>query len=251
MDIQEFKTVREKCIRLTKQRVKESVNQDTLITQAISSIEELDVIINKVVTRVREWYSWYNPEFSKKIGNPEKFIELIVKKDKATLLKEINVHESMGKDLEKHDLDAILALAREADALVKTRDREKQYLEECLKKSCPNLLEVVGSTLAAKLIRHLGSIQRMAMTPAPVIQIVGAEKALFRHLAKDSRSPKYGLIFAHPLISNVGGKGRGKMARAIGDKAAIAVRIDFFKGKFIGDKLREDLEKKAALLRKV
>ncbi len=245
MDVDEFKQIRKQCLDLTKQKIRDSVDYDTLIIQTISSIDEIEPIVNKIITRVREWYSWHNPEFSRKLSNPDKFIELILKKDKKTLLNEINVKESMGKDFGKDDLDAIFCLAEQAQELVKTRDKEKNYLEKCLKKHCPNLLDVLGVSLSAKVIKHTGSLKKLAMIPAPVIQIMGAEKALFKHLSKKGKSPKYGMLFAHPLIGVVDKRQKGKMARAIADKAAIAARLDLFKGEYMGPKFKILLEKKA------
>jgi len=245
MDAKEFQKTRELCINNAKKKLQENTNEDTLIVQAVSCIEELDKIINQVVTRVREWYSWYNPEFSRQLSNNEKFVELIVKKDKKTLLKEINVKESMGKDLKKEDVDAIIKLAKQANELIKVQESEREYLERILEKHCPNTLIVLGDTLTAKLIRHCGSLEKLAMTPAPVIQIMGAEKALFKHLSKKGKSPKYGVLAVHPLISKVSRRNKGKMARAVADKAAIAIKIDFFKGEPVGEKFRKELEKKA------
>jgi len=243
-----FKEVRKLCIAEAKKAVKESVTDDTLIVQAISSIEELDKTVNQIATRVREWYSWYNPEFSRSLSNNAKFMELIIEKDKKTLLKELGSDESMGRDLPKEDVDAILELAKQANGLIKLQEKEKIYLENILKRHCPNALEVLGCTMAAKLIRHAGSLKRLAMTPAPVIQIMGAEKALFKHMSSNAKSPKYGLIVNHQLIAGVPSRHRGKMARAIADKAALAIKVDFFKGKPIGAELVDKLNQKAASL---
>lgn len=249
MNINEFRKAREICLKDTKAKIRASVNEDVLISQAISCIDELDKIINQIVVRVREWYSWYNPEFSNKLTDNEKFIEIILKKDKKALLAEINAKESMGKDLEKQDVDAIMDVARSAKNLIDLRENQKKYLETIERKACPNLLDVLSVTLAAKIIRHGGSLRRIAMTPAPVIQIMGAEKALFKHMSRNAKSPKYGILFAHPLINNAIRKNKGKIARTIADKAAIAAKIDFFKGKYIGQELKKQIEKKAALLK--
>jgi nucleolar protein 56 len=251
MDSKEFMKVRESCIIRSKQIMKECVNDDVLILQAISCIDELDKIINQLTTRAREWYSWYNPEFSRKLVDNEKFIELIFKKEKNVLLREIGVKDSMGKDFEKKDVVAINILSKQVYELILLREKEKQYLEEILKKHCPNTIIILGSQLTAKLIRHAGSLYKLAMLPATVIQIIGAEKSLFKHLSKKGKSPKYGLIFSHPLISKASRKDKGKTARAVADKAAIAIRVDYFKGEFIGQELKNSLEKKVNLINKI
>ena len=115
-----------------------------------------------------------------------------------------------------------------------------------MKKHCPNMLEVAGVLISAKLLEHAGSLRRLMMMPASTIQILGAEKALFRHLktGKKAKPPKYGILSQHPLIGKVKKEEYGKVARTLADKISIAVKVDYFKGKFIGDKLKEELEKK-------
>lgn len=249
MDKNQFIKVRQKCILDCKQKMKDSVTKDVLIVQAVSSVEELDKIINQIITRVREWYSWYNPEFSNALTDNEKFVELIIQKDKKSLLAEIGKSSSMGNDFSKKDVDVMIDLAKQAYNLINLREKEKKYLETLLEDYCPNALKILGCMLTSKLIRHAGSLEKLAMLPAPVIQIVGAEKALFKHLSKKAKSPKYGLLFSHPLISCVDRKSKGKMARAIADKAAIAVKVDFFKGKPVADEFRKVLELKAESLK--
>lgn len=251
MNIKQFYAVRKKCIAAAKLKIKESVSSDNYIAQAVSCIEDLDKVINKIVTRLREWYELYNPEFSRSVGNNEMFVELVIKKDKKTLQKEIGIHyaeQSMGKDIKKTDLDAIIMLAKQAREIVELREKEKRYLEGILEKHAPNLKAVLGSSLAGKMIRHMGSLRKIALTPATVLQIIGAEKALFRHMKSKSKCPKYGIIFAHSLFGKIKKSNHGKLARAIGDKAAVCARVDFFKGKFVGDKVRKELEKKAKQL---
>jgi nucleolar protein 56 len=249
MNTKEFKGIREKCIQETKNKIRESVNEDAIIIQTISLIEELDKVINQLVVRVREWYELYNPEGSRALTDNEKFIEVALLKDKKTLLKEINVENSMGKDLATDDLNAIMEAARKANELIKLRETEKKYLEKILHKYCPNTVEVLGESLTAKILRHAGSLRKLAMTRSTVIQIMGAEKALFRHLTTKSRSPKYGILFAHTLVNTAARKNKGKIARTVADKAAIAAKVDFFKGEFIGKKLKEDIDKKVKSLK--
>ena len=104
---------------------------------------------------------------------------------------------------------------------------------------------ITGVSIGAKLLEHAGSLKRLAEMPASTIQLLGAEKALFRHIKnKKNLCPKYGLLHEHPFITQSKKKSHGKIARALADKIAIAVKVDYFKGKFIGDKLRKELEKK-------
>jgi nucleolar protein 56 len=228
-----------KNLQLTKKQIKESVNEDLLIIQAVSNIVEIDKISNILVKRLREWYSLYNPEFVKSIFDNEKFVELILKKTKKE-------SDSMGAELDKKDLDPILSLASQINNLFEFRKNNETYLENLMKKYCPNLNEIAGTLIGAKLLEKAGSLRRLVLMPASTIQILGAEKALFRHLKtkKKAKPPKFGLLFMHPLFSKARRENYGKIARALGDKIAIAVKIDYFKGKFLGDKLKKGLEDK-------
>lgn len=249
-DKQYFSGFYTKNLELTKESIKQSVASDSLMIQAVGSIEELERSINLLAKRLREWYSLHNPEFSASIQDHEKFAELIAAKDKKTLLKEINITESMGADLAKENLEPIISLARQISSLYGLKQKQEAYLESLLKKECPNLLEIAGTQLGAKLIGCAGSLARLTRFPASTIQLLGAEKALFRHMKnKNNLCPKYGILHEHPLIGKVKKKNQGKAARTIADKLAIAVKVDYFKGRFIGDKLKQDIEKRIGGLR--
>jgi nucleolar protein 56 len=240
----DYAKIRRQNLLETKKKIKESVNEDNLISQAINSIEEIDKIINMLSKRLREWYSLYNPEFTKSITHNEKFVELIQKKSKQHLLKELNITYSMGSDLKKQDLDAIFNLAKKLESLFNYKNETKAYLDKVMDKYCPNLKELAGTTIAAELIEHTGSLKKLALLPASTIQILGAEKALFRHIKTGARPPKFGIIFDHQLIQQAKRPDQGKRARSLADKLILAIRADYFKGDFIAKKLKQDLEKK-------
>ena len=237
-----------KNLELTKVSIKESVNNDALIIQTINSIDDIDKTINLLTKRLREWYSLYNPEISNKVKEHEKFVSLILKKSKTQLLKELNINEedSMGANLKEKDVSSILLLATQINNFYKSKNHYESYLKELEKETCPNFSMVAGTTIAAKLISHAGSLRRLVEMPASTIQILGAEKALFRHMRNKRRNlpPKYGIIHEHQLIQKSKNEMHGKVARTLADKLSIAVKIDYFKGKFIGDKLKKGLVEK-------
>ncbi|MCK5281963.1 MAG: hypothetical protein KAK00_01010 [Nanoarchaeota archaeon] len=240
----DFKKIRELNLKLTKEKIRNSVNVDNFICQAISSIAETDKVINLLSKRLREWYLLYNPEFTNSISDHWKFAELITKKSKEQLLKELRIDYSMGADLKKHDLDAIFNLAKQILNLFKFQQETENYLESIMQDYCPNLKELAGVTIGAKLIGHTGSLKKLMILPASTIQILGAEKALFRHIKTGSRPPKYGIIYWHQFIQSTKRQEQGKRARALADKIAIAARVDYFKGNFIAKKLKQELERK-------
>ncbi|MBU4492897.1 MAG: hypothetical protein KKA61_00840 [Nanoarchaeota archaeon] len=241
-----YPMMRKAGIIIAKHKIKNSVKQDTLVIQAINNINELDRVANTLIKRLREWYELYLPEFSKRVRDNEKFVELILKNKKTELLKEINISskKSMGADLSESDLKPIAKLAKSITSLYALRESQSQYLELIIKKTYPNMYAITGSQIGAKLISLAGSFEKLAKFPASTIQLLGAEEALFRHLKTGAKSPKYGILHEHPLVTQAKASEKGKIARALGDKISIAVKVDFFKGKFIGEKLRKDLEKK-------
>ena len=186
----------------------------------------------------------YFPELSESVSKNEIFVEIVLAKDKKDLLIELKVDETMGKDLEKKDIKKILDLAKQCEELFKYREQSLLYVDDLMEKYCPNLKAIAGTSIGAKLIEHTGSLRKIAMLPASTIQILGAEKALFRHLKTGARPPKFGIIFDHQFIQKSQRKDQGKRARSLADKLCIAAKIDFFKGEFIGDKLRKELESK-------
>jgi nucleolar protein 56 len=242
-----FSEFSKKNLEITKESIRNSVGNDNLIIQTINVIDETDKVLNGLTKRLRDWYSLYNPEASNKIRDHEKFSLLVTKKTKSQLLKELDVNEkdSIGASLKEKDISAITLLATQINNFYKLRKHYEEYLKNLEKVTCPNIETILGPTITAKLIEHAGSLKRLAELPASTLQILGAEKALFRHIRnKRNRPPKYGILHEHQMILKSNNKMHGKVARALADKATIAVRVDYFKGKFIGDKLKKDLIKK-------
>lgn len=235
-------------VEITKNDVKNSVNNDLLIIQTISCIGEIEKIANQTTKRLREWYSLYNPEASNKIEDHKKFVFSITTKSKSQLLRELGIDEkdSMGANLSEKDVSAIMMLASQASNIYKLIEYHEDYLKRLENEACPNFTEVAGTTIAAKLIAHAGSLKRLVEMPASTIQVLGAEKALFRHIRNKKRNlpPKYGILREHQLIQKSREEMHGKAARSLADKLSIAIRIDYFKGKFIGDKLKKELADK-------
>ena len=228
----------------TKKGISESVKDDGLVIQAIRTIDALDKAANALCKRVREWYSLYIPEASEFIEDNEGFITAIIKKDKAELIKELRVKDCMGSDLPKADTDQILVLASTIESLYVQKRENEVYIDSVMKKFCPNFLALTGALIGAKLLAQAGSFRSLMLMPASTVQLLGAEEALFRHIKTGSRPPKYGILLQHKIVNSVKKQEKGKVAKNIADKITIAVKVDYFKGDFIGDKLYEALKKK-------
>ncbi len=242
----DFGDLRKKLIAETKQKVRQSVKKDNLIVQAVCSIDEADKAANMLSKRLREWYSFYLPEFSSSIASHEMFVDIIQKKSKKELLKEIKLaeSESMGADIAKADVSAMLELAHLLSAMFEYKKLQAAYLESAMNEYCPNMTAIAGSLIAAKLLSIAGTLEKLSSFPASTLQMLGAEKALFRHLKTGSKSPKYGILHEHPLILHADKRDHGRIARLLADKLSIAAKVDYFKGSFVGGKLKEEIEKR-------
>ena len=236
--------LRKKNLEIAKKAVKESVTPDLFIVNSVNNVDELRRIINNLSKRLREWYSIYFPELDKKITDNQAFVKLVLKEDKKVLLKELKLADEMGFHLEKKDLEPILSLASIISDLSREAELLEAYLEKTMRAYCPNLTALAGSLIGAKLLSEAGSLKRLAMMRSSTIQLLGAEKALFRHIRTGAKPPKYGYLLQHQLVQKAKRQDRGKAARALADKLFLAVRMDYFKGEFIGDKLLKELEQK-------
>jgi nucleolar protein 56 len=231
-------------ISVAKRKIRESVAFDNLLINASDSIDEINRCANMLSRRLREWFGLNCPEISKKIEDNVLFAKTVAEKNRADFLKELNLsdEETMGADIKEKDLLPIKNLAEEIVSMNNLKEKHEKYIDAVMKERCPNLQAVAGSNLGARLIALAGSFARIATLPASTIQILGAEKALFRHIKTGAKSPKHGVILQHPLVLDA--KGKGRAARQVADKISIAVRIDFFKGEFRGDKLLNELKEK-------
>lgn len=241
-----FSSFYNKNIELTKVGLKNSVTSDSLLIKSINSIDEINKVINILAKVLREWYQLHNPEFSMATHEHEKFVEEILNNEKSELLQKLNIDpkDSIGADLSQENLEPIRSLAHQLYGLIKLREAQVEYSSLLMDELCPNLKAVCGIIVGAKLIEHAGSLKRLSEMPASTIQVLGAETALFRHMKTGSKMPKHGIIIGHSLIAKAPFKMHGRIARALSDKISIASRVDYFKGQFIGNKLKEELEKK-------
>ena len=233
---------------------KESATEDKHLIQAINSIDEIDETISKLIERIREWYALYFPEMDI-IKNNETYIKLISQnKTKDEIIKEKpdafpNNIIDIEDDINPEDLEIMNNYAKSIFELQKSRKNIEEYIDHKMEDIAPNLRLLVGPTLGAKLISHAGGIKRLAMYPSSTVQIMGAEKALFRHLKSGDRPPKYGLIYQHPQVRGAQWWNRGKIARMLAGKISLAVRRDVFT-KTIDENVSEEFKEKAEEIEK-
>ena len=209
--------LRELNIKLTRESLKKEISRDILIIQTIHSIEEINKAVNSLIANIRERYGYYAPRASK-IEDNEKFLEVLNKRTK----------EDIGLDFTNKDLDYIIEMANEIKNLVKLEKSQEKYLEDLEKEICPNLVRVATPIITAKLIDHAGSLKHLAELPSSTIQVLGAEKALFRHIKTGSKAPKFGVIFKHQNITKSPQDLKGKTARRLSSEISKVAKIDFF-----------------------
>lgn len=233
----------------SRSKVKFNVNRvDNMIIQAIALIDQLDKDINTFSMRIREWYGYHFPEMVKIVPDNNTYARVVqlvknrkeLSEDLFDKLEEIVMDSaktraiydaaksSMGMDISPIDLINIQMFAARVIDMFDYRKRMHEYLKSKIDQVAPNLASLIGEQVAARLISHAGSLTNLAKYPASTIQILGAEKALFRALKTRSNTPKYGLIFHSTFIGRAGTSNKGRISRYLANKCAIASRIDCF-----------------------
>ncbi|XP_004545283.1 nucleolar protein 56 [Maylandia zebra] len=249
-------------------KVKFNVNRvDNMIIQSIALLDQLDKDINTFSMRVREWYGYHFPELIKIVSdnsmycrlaqlignrkelseeNLESLEEVVMDSAKAQAILDAS-RSSMGMDISPIDLINIERFSSRVVSLAAYRLELQEYLRSKMSQVAPNLAALIGEVVGARLISHAGSLTNLAKYPASTVQILGAEKALFRALKTRGNTPKYGLIFHSTFIGRAAAKNKGRISRYLANKCTIASRIDCFSElptSVFGDKLREQVEER-------
>jgi len=229
---------------LSRYKLKFSADKvDTMVIQAIGLLDELDKEINTYAMRVKEWYGWHFPEMQKIVNDNAQYSKVVLacgfrNKFKETDLSEVFEDEtteitvkeaaetSMGTEISDIDLINMQALAEQVLSMTEYRIQLFEYLKNRMDAIAPNLTILVGELVGARLISHAGSLMNLAKQPASTVQILGAEKALFRALKTKHDTPKYGLIYHASLIGQAEPKNKGKISRVLAAKASLAIRVD-------------------------
>lgn len=254
-------------MEIAKLRVKRAVEKrDLIIAQAIQTLDDLDKTINLFMSRVREWYGIHFPELDRLLEKHETYARLVVNlgvrenftaerleneglpKSKAEQIAK-SAQTSMGADLADVDLAQIQNLSKTVLNLYELRQKLEGYIDLAMEEVAPNIKALTGALLGARLIALAGGLTNLAKMPASTLQVLGAEKALFRSLKTGTKPPKHGIIFQHTFLHEAKKWQRGKIARALAGKLAIAARTDAFGGRYIGEELRADLEKRVEEIR--
>jgi len=220
---------------ISKKRMKSLINRDRLIIQASNSLEDIVKIQNLVNERLREWYLLHYPELKQK-----EMPEWIMKYGNRA--NSPNFKESVGIDLTESDERILLDSARLVLSITEQRKKLENYIGHAMKEIAPNFSSLIDPLLAAKFLSLAGSMERLAKMPSSTIQLLGAEKALFRHLRNQGKSPKFGIIFLDPRVQNAAAEKKGKVARVLSSKLMLAGRIDFYSKRDDSEKLKAEMK---------
>lgn len=257
-----FDKLHEIMLELTRRKLrKEAAKRDLLAVQSIRAIDDIDKTINLYMARLREWYSIHFPELDELVKEHEEYATLVYEinhRNNYTINRIVGLgfsrelaekiassaKSSIGADLSDFDIEYIRTLASIILELYNLRRTLENYVDAVMKEVAPNVTALVGPKLGARLMSMAGGLEALARLPASTIQVLGAEKALFRALRTGGKPPKHGIIFQYPQLHRSPKWQRGKIARALAAKLAIAAKIDYFTGRLVGDKLVKDLEER-------
>lgn len=215
---------------------------DSMIIQAVKLLDDMDKELNVYAMRTKEWYGWHFPEMAKILNDNLAYARVILAVGMRTNVSDTDLSEilpeevevaikaaaeiSMGTEIMDEDLENIKLLAEQVIKYSEYRAELSSYLETRMRAIAPNLSALVGYLVGARLIAHAGSLLNLAKSPGSTIQILGAEKALFRALKTKHDTPKYGLIYHSSLIGQATGRNKGKIARMLAAKTALGLRVD-------------------------
>lgn len=242
---------------------------DTMIIQAINLHQDLDKEINNYMMRLREWYGYHFPELTELVPDNVLYAKIVRAVGIRTAMEPEALNDivaedvardvahaaeiSMGTEISEHDKEFIFGLVDQVLELDATRTRLGEYIANRMMAVAPNLSALVGEMIAAKLISKAGSLLSLAKCSASTLQILGAEKALFKAMRGKKKTPKYGIIYQTKIVGSATGRAKGKISRALAAKSALCVRFDALaedEDNAIGVSSREYLDKRLQTLEK-
>ncbi|WP_342771742.1 RNA-processing protein [Methanoculleus sp. UBA300] len=208
------------CIALAREKIAVSYQaRDVELLQMVRMLDELDNVINLLQERAAEWYQVTTPSFSRKYRSlPARKMLGIIRK---------GARGGLGN------------VADEIDRLAGVRSRLMREVSARADEVLPNVSALIGGLVAARLLSRAGGLAALAKMPGSTIQVLGSERALFSHLRGGTPPPKHGIIFQHRRVHNAPKEVRGRVARVLAAKLAIAARLDYFRGEAVPEFLKD------------
>lgn len=255
---------RKRFFEKARQKTQEKLSRkDASLVHAVRTIDDVDSAKSLLFQRFGEWTKTNFPELS--LSNEEKACEIyaefgcredfdytrlveLLGEQKALEVMAL-AEKSYGVDFDIEEKNAVKALAKRVLELYRARKELQEFVESKSRKVLRNLSTLLEPLLAARLVSLCGGLEKLASMPSSTIQVIGAERALFKHLRSGSNPPKHGIIFQSPLVNSAPLRQRGKIARILAAKLAIAVKADFFTGNYIAEKLKAGLDARVKQIR--
>ncbi|RLI96975.1 MAG: hypothetical protein DRO99_03630 [Candidatus Aenigmatarchaeota archaeon] len=235
-------------VLLTKQKMRET-QPDRILMHAIGVLDEIDRTINVLVERLREWYGLYFPEAERQLSNHDKFAEAVLAGRRDNLedktLSKL-AKDTAGMEFSDDDIKQMQMLAKDIKSLFHTRKGMESYINSTAKSVMPNTTAIAGPLLASRMLALAGGLEKMSRMPSSSIQLLGAEKALFRHLKGGGKAPKYGILFSHPYVQKAPKDKKGKVARLVAAKISLSARTDFYSKDDHSEEMASKLEKQVS-----
>lgn len=238
-----------------------STDREKALIEAVKAYDTTTKSLNELTEKFRDWSELVWPGLLGSFKGFEEALRFVASYESS---KGFSAGQTAGLDpsvLKKVEL--ILERAEETPSssilsnyaktllnIIEFRDSLAKHIEALVESVSPNLAAVAGPSLAAKLIARAGGVLQLAKLSSSTIQVLGAEKALFRALKMGTRPPKHGIIFQHPLVHSSPRKLRGKVARVLASKISLAARMDAFRGEDLSDDLRKELKTKVDEVRR-
>lgn len=225
-DSEYLSLVREAAIRCARKQLSASLTEDKKVIHAVEALDDLNETINHLTERLVEWYSVYYPE----LDLPgEAYVRFVSE------LPESASQSRMGAPADETDLRLLQNFADDILSLYERKAAVELFISDKMKETAPNLSQIAGVVLGARLLSTAGGLKRLAALPSGSIQVMGAEKAMVKHLRSNAPSPKHGLIFSHPILNTAPFKMRGRIARTFASAVSLAARTDYYAGVFKPD----------------
>ncbi|HJH32366.1 MAG TPA: NOP58 family protein [Methanosarcinaceae archaeon] len=241
--------LRDVSIRAAKYRIS-SGTPDMGMIQAVEALDDISETANTLSERLAEWYGLYFPEVGLSSETLARFVAKYGSRSGISPDDDLygKAASSMGAELTGLDEELVKGFAGNICTMYDTRSRIEEYIVTSMESSAPNLTNIAGALIGARLVSMAGGLERLARFPSSTVQVIGANRALFKHLRGRAPSPKHGIIFNHPHIRNALWWQRGKIARALAAKISLAVRMDVYSGE-LNESLKTGLDKKIESIR--
>ena len=239
--------LRDQAISQTREELEKEVEKDQLLVKTIKQHDTLEKNIRNQVESLRDWYSVHFPELEDEITDDQQLIDIIekygVERSEIDPFSEM-ADKSTGSAISERDEELMEQTVETVSSMMELKEDLEQYVREGAAEEFQNLSNLLGPLLATRIISLAGGLEELAKKPASTVQMLGAEKALFRHLRGQGSAPKHGILFEHRFVKDLPEEERGKMARFIANKTVMAARIDQYGDEDKSEKLNDEIEEK-------